>query len=114
VYPSVVQVILEDVAHAINAHLFNTLVQRSELCTSGIGFQIKFGLSPIREWLFATNLPDPARVRDCLGHIEEAANVLVVDKRLFTNDKDVKDIFQLLNPIQILHFLSSFRTDEYV
>lgn len=111
-YASVVQVIFEDLAHAINAHLFNTLVQRGELCTSAIGFQIKFGLSPLREWLFAASLADPARVRDCLGHIEEAANVLVVDKRLFTSEKDVKDIFQLLNPVQILHFLSAFRTDE--
>jgi hypothetical protein len=112
-YANVVQVIFEDLAHAINAHLFNTLVQRGELCTSAIGFQIKFGLSPLREWLFAASLADPARVRDCLGHIEEAANVLVVDKRLFTSAKDVKDIFQLLNPVQILHFLSAFRTDEY-
>jgi len=110
--PAVVQGIFEDAAHTINAYLFNTLVERGELCTSATGFQTKFGLSPIREWFFAAHFENPSRIRDCLVHIEEAANLLVVDKQLFTNEKDLQDIFHFLNPVQILHLLTAFRNDE--
>jgi len=112
IYPVIRQHFFEDVFYMINAYLFNTLVQKAALCTSGTGFQIKFGLSPLKEWVFSTELPSPARVRDCLGHVEEAANVLVIDKKLFSNAKDVAEIFRLLNPVQILHFLSNFQTNE--
>jgi len=61
--PAVVQGIFEDAAHTINAYLFNTLVERGELCTSATGFQTKFGLSPIREWFFAAHFENPSRIR---------------------------------------------------
>jgi len=43
-------------------------------------------------------------------HVEEAGNVLVLDKSLFADPQFVKDVFTTLSPSQILFLLSHFQT----
>jgi hypothetical protein len=48
-----------------------------------------------------------------LVRINEAVNVLVMDRSIFSNESIVREVFPTLNPVQLMHLLDSFRPDEY-
>ena len=44
--------------------------------------------------------------------VVEAVNVLIMEKNVFTDMKQIQDAFNVLNPIQIMHLLDSYQPDE--
>jgi len=117
VFPSVFQQFFCQIFYYIDAKLFNALMQRKDLCSCHQGFQIKLGLSQLEEWINKyKNEKHPmfSRIaRDYLGHITEASNVLVVDKKMFLDGKMIEEHFSTLNAAQIKHLLDRYQTDQF-
>jgi uncharacterized protein (DUF2235 family) len=103
---------------AMTSRLFNNLLRQEELCSCGSGFQIKLGLSQLEEWISKADKNDKKHLSQAakryLLHITEAANVLVVDKDIFTDEEMIENVFPTLTVPQIKYLLEHFQTDQYV
>jgi len=51
-------------------------------------------------------------IRAQLNCVVEAVNVLIMEKNVFMDMKQIQDAFNVLNPIQIMHLLDSYQPDE--
>jgi DNA repair ATPase RecN len=117
IFDSVIKQFFCQVFYYINTRLFNNLLRQEELCSCGSGFQIKLGLSQLEEWISKADKNDKKHLSQAakryLLHITEAANVLVVDKDIFTDEEMIENVFPTLTVPQIKFLLEHFQTDQY-
>lgn len=112
VWGAIIRQFFVDVYQAINARLFNAVIERSDLCTSANGFQIKTAISHLTQWADNTRFLDPVATKKQLAHITEVTSLLVLDMSVLSNESDVRDAFPTLSPKQLLHLASSFQPDS--
>eukprot|EP01105_Mastigella_eilhardi_P014904 TRINITY_DN3390_c0_g1_i9.p1 TRINITY_DN3390_c0_g1~~TRINITY_DN3390_c0_g1_i9.p1 ORF type:complete len:875 (-),score=278.85 TRINITY_DN3390_c0_g1_i9:522-3146(-) len=96
--------------HWLDATIFNTLIDKPELCTCTTGFQLKMSLSALEDFLAHT--PELAAARSYLDHTRQAANLLVIDKSVLLDQKSTEDIFPALSVSQLSHLVQSFHPDS--
>jgi len=117
IFETVIKQFFCQIFYYINARLFNSLLRTEEHCSCGSGFQIKLGLSQLEEWISKADTNDKKHLsqaaRHYLLHITEAANVLVVDKDIFTDEEMIEKVFPTLTTPQIKYLLEHFQTDQY-
>jgi len=120
--PTVLTQFILQVFHSIDVFLFNTFIKNEKFCSCSNGFRIKLGLSQLvnQELLAQTILlfPIPGRnqhkrnINECLlRYTAEAANCLVVDKKVFELET-ASEVCPHLNPLQVLHLLNAFHMDD--
>ncbi|KAH3761401.1 hypothetical protein Pelo_6800 [Pelomyxa schiedti] len=99
------------VCYGINVELFNSLVTKPELCTCGNGFQIRYVLSKVEE--FISKFDYLSGARNLLEQIKQVANFLVLDKTVLLDAAAVTTAFGALSPSQIAHMAHSFHPDNF-
>eukprot|EP01122_Echinamoeba_exundans_P016647 TRINITY_DN84_c1_g2_i1.p1 TRINITY_DN84_c1_g2~~TRINITY_DN84_c1_g2_i1.p1 ORF type:complete len:693 (-),score=210.68 TRINITY_DN84_c1_g2_i1:218-2296(-) len=98
-------------------HLTNALFTTSQLCRAGTAYSMKVALSHVEQWfagVVATSQADPlmtAWVNERLEPLREAANILLIDKSVFSGD--TTGIFTTLSVAQIYRLLSQFAPDDF-
>lgn len=107
----------------IDAQLFNTLVERWDLCTPTNGVQIKLSLSLLDEWLetvggaageFGRAEAEPRRstspvsghrgfsqMAGTLCHIRQAADVLIINRSSLSSPMDILEVCPALEPAHV-------------
>lgn len=119
----------------INAVLFNKLMSNASLCiiitcnnihfqgNCGTGFQIRMSLSQIEDFL--AKIPFLTQSRYCytftphvtvdstfLAHINQASNLLVMDKSILLDKASASDAFGALSETQLAYLVQSFKPDS--
>eukprot|EP01114_Cavostelium_apophysatum_P012934 TRINITY_DN3021_c0_g1_i6.p1 TRINITY_DN3021_c0_g1~~TRINITY_DN3021_c0_g1_i6.p1 ORF type:complete len:1113 (-),score=533.61 TRINITY_DN3021_c0_g1_i6:18-3356(-) len=94
----------------IDAQVFNSLLSRQELFKCSAGFKIKMAISKIEA---ALGKVDKHLFGNHLNHIKEAANLLIMDKSIVSDEETVANIFSHLNIKQIKQIVVSFVPDDY-
>jgi hypothetical protein len=111
---------LGQVMQWLNTTLVNTLLSTPQLCRAGTAYSIKVSVSHLEQWL-ANNITSAgisgvasqqiSWLNERLEGLREAANVLLIDKRVFTDD--VSGVFSTVNLAQISRLLSQFQPDDF-
>jgi len=110
-YDSVTHQLFMQLFAYADAVMFNALMDGTDLCTCGNGFQVKVTISKLEDW--ATN-NSMTQACEKLRHTAQAASVLVmVDKNIFKDAEMVKAVFPALNFGQIKHLSDNFIADQY-
>jgi len=97
----------------MNEKLFNTLLNRQELCGCGNGVRIKMAISSIEEWLSKIDTNLTVYWRKELAPIRQAAVVLVMNKSSLAEESIRQDVCPSLNATQLIHLLNMYNPDEY-
>jgi len=116
VFTVLIRQFFNQVFYYASARLFNYLLKRRDLCTCGIGFQIKFAISYIEDWTMGLEADLKEIIAPCLDQfnlLKEAANVLVIDKSVFTDQEMTNKIFTHINVLQMKQLLELFSTDKF-
>jgi hypothetical protein len=104
----------------INLTLCNTLISTPQLCRAGTAYSIKVSVSYLEQWLANTvssagisgvAVQQVTWLTERLEGVREAANVLVIDKRVF--EADFTGVFSTLNLAQINRLLTQFQPDDF-
>eukprot|EP00727_Mastigamoeba_balamuthi_P012219 m51a1_g762 hypothetical protein (513) ;mRNA; r:556736-558782 len=98
------------IARYINTTLMNLLMSSAQYCTCKAGMQIRLELSQIEEFVGSDAQLQP--VKQKLEQIREAANLLVMNKRILLDESITKATFPHLSWSQIHKLISSFKPDE--
>lgn len=99
------------VFYHLNERLFNTLLQRKELCRCGNGVLIKMAVSQLEEWVLSTKIH--RNVSEQLAALRNAADVLVMNKAVLAEWQDRREACPALNDKQIYHILRNYTPDEF-
>ena len=103
---------IEQAYWCINGTLFNELIGRPECCTCGMALHIKAAISALES--FATRDREFALSRKRLLLIKDTANLLMMDKKLLTDDEVFATAIPSLNMSQVLKILENFTPDSYI
>lgn len=115
--PMVIQLqFFTQVFYYVGSQLWNTLLERPELCTCNFGFHLKYAVSELRSWINTQNLHDENfHPSQQLNRILDAAGVLVVSKSFFDDAKipqDLQQTFPALSLHEIKFLLEHFIPDK--
>jgi len=116
VFNVIIRQFFNQVFYYASARLFNYLLKRRDLCTCGIGFQVKFAISYIEDWTMGLDSELKEIIAPCLDQfslLKEAANVLVIDKSVFNDQEMTHKIFTHINVLQMKQLLELFSTDKF-
>jgi len=115
IFPVIIRQFCMQIFYWMDTCLFNLLAKADQLCTCGNGFQIKYALVEVTQWLRRPTVApyiDPHTARVMLPRINEAVTVLVMDRSVFFNESTVHEVFPSLNPVQLMHLLECLHPDE--
>jgi len=117
IFKTVQAQLVNQVFYYVNAFMVNEMLTKKELCTAGNGFQIKFALSQLEDWVIKNSLTDYLdSIRFTAKNLEELANFLTLVTNFSNQPGDVesnmKSLFPSLNIAQINTLVSSFTTDR--
>eukprot|EP01114_Cavostelium_apophysatum_P012928 TRINITY_DN3019_c0_g1_i1.p1 TRINITY_DN3019_c0_g1~~TRINITY_DN3019_c0_g1_i1.p1 ORF type:complete len:829 (+),score=208.39 TRINITY_DN3019_c0_g1_i1:148-2634(+) len=112
IFPDVQEQFFRQVLYHSNERIFNTLLQRKELCRCGNGVMIKMGVSQLEEWALA-HQKILKNVADQLAPLRNAADLLVMNKAVLAEEQNRREACPSLNDKQILHILRSYTPDEF-
>jgi hypothetical protein len=109
VMPIIIMQFFNHVFFYLNAKTFNNLLRDEQLVTEKTGISLKISLCMLEEWAINTDksllLP---LVKKQMGHVKEAAILLVMPKMMLVEESSFTSLFSSLNLAQIRHLLSSF------
>ncbi|KAK5577558.1 hypothetical protein RB653_002501 [Dictyostelium firmibasis] len=113
IFDSIVQQFFSQTFHFISYTLLNEVLNGENFCTPSSGFKIKLSLSKMDDWVSSSEERElllPAR--DHFMSIIEAANLMVIDKSIFTDSDSVISAFETLNILQIKKLLEIWKPDN--
>ncbi|KAF2069085.1 hypothetical protein CYY_009596 [Polysphondylium violaceum] len=115
VFDAIIQQFFSQVFHFISFSLLNDILNQEHQasCSPTFGFTIKLSLSKIEDWL--STIDDRELLiptRDNLMAIIEAANLMVIDKSIFTDSESIISAFSTLNILQIKKLLEIWKPDH--
>jgi len=114
IFKQVQEQFFRQVLYHVNERLFNTLLQRKELCKCGNGVLIKMATSQLEEWgEHVKHLNLRPVIREQLEPIRNAADLLVMNKSALSEEQTRREICPALNDRQITHILRLYSPDEY-
>jgi len=116
VFDSIIQQFYSQVFHFVSYSLLNDILNQEHQqssCSPTFGFTIKLSLSKIEDWLSSIDDRDLLiPTRDNLMAIIEAANLMVIDKSIFTDSESIISAFSTLNILQIKKLLEIWKPDH--
>ncbi|KAN0003700.1 hypothetical protein ACTFIZ_009866 [Dictyostelium cf. discoideum] len=113
IFDSIIQQFFSQTFHFISYTLLNEVLNGENYCTPSSGFKIKLSLSKMDDWLSSSEERElllPAR--DHFMSIIETANLMVIDKSIFTDSDSVISAFETLNILQIKKLLEIWKPDN--
>lgn len=112
-------VIIDQFAHQavyyIASSIFNTIIQRRELCSPGTSLQVKLAVSEIDRWLAKNNGRFGGVLNGTRSHLEivfEASNVLMMATNEQVWKQGISEIFHRLNLAQIRTLIDMYTPDK--
>lgn len=109
---AIVKQTMEQAFWCISGTLFNELVSRAEYCTCGMALHIKEALSELER--FVSRDREIAGAKKRLVLIKDTANLLMMDKKLLSDDEVFGTAIPSLNMSQVLKVLDNFTPDSYM
>ena len=103
--------VCEHLVACVDADVFNELVSRPELCTCGMGLQIREALGEIEDFLRRD--PLVFQTKRLLAHIREASCLFIMDKNILNDDDAIKSVITVLNYRQVARLLENFHEDQF-
>ncbi|KAN0035296.1 hypothetical protein ACTA71_004561 [Dictyostelium dimigraforme] len=113
IFDSIIQQFFSQTFHFISYTLLNEVLNGENYCTPSSGFKIKLSLSKMDDWVSSSEERElllPAR--DHFMSIIETANLMVIDKSIFTDSESVISAFETLNILQIKKLLEIWKPDN--
>jgi len=109
-FESIIKQFHHQIFYYVDCILFNQVIDHGDrYCFGNNGFEIKLAISYLEDW---ANRNLQASISDQLYHLSQAANIIILDKTLFSDKDVVASIFPSLNWKQIGCILSSFQPDK--
>ncbi|EGG22870.1 hypothetical protein DFA_05000 [Cavenderia fasciculata] len=116
VFDSIIQQFFSQTFYYISNSLLNEILEggsSNNSCSPSSGFKIKLSLSKIEDWVASSEERDLLNYcRDFLGGIADAANLMVIDKSIFTDTESIQSAFTTLNVLQIKRLLEIWKPDQ--
>ncbi|EGC35765.1 hypothetical protein DICPUDRAFT_151845 [Dictyostelium purpureum] len=112
-FDSIVQQFFSQTFHFISHTLLNDILGSDKYCTPANGFKLKLSLSKFDDWISSCEereLLEPCRHQ--FMAIIEAANLMVIDKSIFTDSESILTAFETLNVLQIKKLLEVWKPDS--
>ncbi|PRP74934.1 hypothetical protein PROFUN_16033, partial [Planoprotostelium fungivorum] len=110
---SLITSITKQILSVVDAHLFNSLLQRPDLFTGTSGMQIKIAISQIESAVNKLDKYISNIIRDEIVHTREAANFLATaDKSIISDPQIAHQMIPHLNPVQLKFFIDRFNSTE--
>ncbi len=94
----------------LDVKLFNNLLKRPDLYTSGCGFQIKMAVSQVESAYQKLDKKHTGAIK--INFLKEACNLLIIDRHSLEEEENLKSAINILNATQVKHILLQMKPDE--
>lgn len=112
VAPTIVNQMFSELFYFVDAHIFNKILLRKELCSWERAMQIKFNLTQLEQWIINNGLKEALADKFC--HVKQAIALLLLNNTVINNDVTViYDVCPNLNAHQLKQILSIYTPSEY-